>query len=200
MMLGMSVLAEPLVLLIYGEQWHSAVGIVQVLCFAGLAQSVYNTAGWIFLSRGRSDILFRFGVLSMLVRGVGVLIGVHWGLLGIAWAYVVGGYVALMLPTWAAAGRLIGVGLGEMVWNVAGPFFCALGMAGLVVLSDRAFFAGEAYWLRLVVQVLGGIVVYGALVSLFRLAAWQDVRALIAERAGPTKRFVSDLIGKLAWR
>jgi PST family polysaccharide transporter len=45
MMLGMSVLAEPLVLMIYGEQWHSAVAIVQVLCFAGLAQSVYNTAG-----------------------------------------------------------------------------------------------------------------------------------------------------------
>jgi PST family polysaccharide transporter len=126
MMLGMSVLAEPLVLLIYGEKWQSAVGIVQVLCFAGLAQSVYNTAGWIFLSRGRSDILFRFGVLSMLVRGVGVLVGMHWGLLGIAWAYVAGGFLALMLPTWAAAGRLIGVGLGEMVSNVAG-FWCAVG-------------------------------------------------------------------------
>jgi PST family polysaccharide transporter len=200
MMLGMSVLAEPLVLMIYGEQWHSAVAIVQVLCFAGLAQSVYNTAGWIFLSRGRSDILFRFGVLSMLVRGLGVLIGMHWGLLGIAWAYVVGGYVALMLPTWAAAGRLIGVGLGEMVWNVAGPFFCAVGMAALIGLSDRGLFAGEAYWLRLIVHVLAGVVVYGALVSLFRLAAWQDVRALIAERAGPTRRLVSCLIGKLAWR
>ncbi len=200
MMLGMSVLAEPLVLLIYGEKWQSAVGIVQVLCFAGLAQSVYNTAGWIFLSRGRSDILFRFGVLSMLVRGVGVLVGMHWGLLGIAWAYVAGGFLALMLPTWAAAGRLIGVGLGEMVSNVAGPFCCAVGMAALIWLSDRGLFAGEAYWLRLVVHVLGGIVVYSLLVSLFRLAAWHDVRALILERAGPTRRLVSDLIGKLAWR
>jgi hypothetical protein len=73
-------------------------------------------------------------------------------------------------------------------------------MAALIGLSDRGLFAGEAYWLRLVVHVLAGVVVYGALVSLGRVAAWQDVRALILERAGPTKRLVSDLLGKLVWR
>jgi O-antigen/teichoic acid export membrane protein len=86
MMLGLSVLARPAILVIYGDKWLDAVGIFQVLCFAGLAQSVYNTASWIFLSRGRPDILFRLGILSMLVRIAGVFIGMQWGLLGIAWA------------------------------------------------------------------------------------------------------------------
>ena len=105
MMLGLSALAEPAILVIYGDKWRSAVGIVQVLCFAGLAQSVYNTASWIFLSCGRPDILFRLGILSMLVRVAGVLIGMQWGLLGIAWAYVLGGYLFLLYPTWSSAGE-----------------------------------------------------------------------------------------------
>src|SRR5262249_15023682 len=39
MMLGLSALAEPTILLVYGDSWRGAIGIVQVLCFAGLAQS-----------------------------------------------------------------------------------------------------------------------------------------------------------------
>ena len=81
MMLGLSALAEPAILVIYGGKWRGAIGIVQVLCLAGLAQSVYNTAAWIFLSCGRSNILFRLGILSMFVRVIGVLIGMRWGLL-----------------------------------------------------------------------------------------------------------------------
>jgi O-antigen/teichoic acid export membrane protein len=50
MVLGLSVLAEPVILVVYGDQWRNAAGMVQLLCFAGLVQSVYNTAGWIFLS------------------------------------------------------------------------------------------------------------------------------------------------------
>ena len=96
MMLGLIVVAEPAILLFYGEKWRDAVSILQPLCLAGMAQSIYNTAGWIFLSRGRADILFRLGVLSLLVRVAGVLIGMHWGLIGIAWAYVLGGFACLL--------------------------------------------------------------------------------------------------------
>ena len=140
MMLGLSALAEPAILVIYGDKWRGAVGIVQVLCFAGLAQSVYNTASWIFLSRGRPDILFRLGILSMLVRVAGVLIGMQWGLLGVAWAYVLGGYLCLLYPTWSSAGHLIGLRFAELLKNVAGPFYCAACMAAAIWLSDQWLF------------------------------------------------------------
>jgi O-antigen/teichoic acid export membrane protein len=85
MMLGLIVVAEPAILVFYGEQWRNAVSILQLLSLAGMAQSIYNTAGWIFLSRGRPDILFRLGVLSMLVR----VASAHWNALGTRW-YCVG--------------------------------------------------------------------------------------------------------------
>jgi hypothetical protein len=51
----------------------------------------------------------------MLVRVSGVLVGMHWGLLGIAWAYVLGGYGFLFYPTWSLAGGLIGLHFGYLI-------------------------------------------------------------------------------------
>jgi O-antigen/teichoic acid export membrane protein len=195
MMLGLSTLAEPAILVIYGDKWQGAVRIMQPLCFAGLAQSVYNTASWIFLSCGRPDILFRLGVLSMVVRIAGVLIGMHWGLLGVAWAYVLGGYLFLLYPTWSLAGRLIGLRFADLLKNVSGPFYCAAFMAAVIWLSDRWLFIEEAHWTRLLLNTLAGIAIYGFLIMRFNLEAWQDVRVLILETGGRRSRLIRFMLG-----
>jgi O-antigen/teichoic acid export membrane protein len=195
MMMGLSALAEPAILVIYGRKWQAAVGIVKLLCFAGLAQSVYNTASWIFLSCGRPDIQFRLGILSMFARIVGVLIGMRWGLLGIAWAYVLGSYLCLLYPTWSLAGGLIGLRFSELVKNVAGPFFCAAFMAATIWISDQWLFVEKADWIRLLVHTLAGTCIYGFLITRFKLEAWQDVRAFILETGGRQShliRFIFD--------
>jgi hypothetical protein len=131
----------------------------------------------------------------MAVRVIGVFIGMHWGLLGIAWAYVVGGYGCLLYPTWSSAGQLIGVRFGELLRNVTGPFVCAVVMATLVWLSDHMVLFQEANWLRLFVGVMTGSVIYGILIRHFQLQAWDDVRTLILDLGGQHSRFVCWLIG-----
>jgi O-antigen/teichoic acid export membrane protein len=195
MMLGLIVVAEPAILVFYGEQWRNAVSILQLLSLAGMAQSIYNTAGWIFLSRGRPDILFRLGVLSMLVRVAGVLIGMHWGLVGIAWAYVLGGFACLLYPTWSAAGRLIGLRFADLLKNVAGPFYCAACMAAAIWLFDHWLLVEHAYWLRLVIDVLAGIVVYGFLIRRFQPELWDEVRELILQMSGRRGRLIRLFLG-----
>jgi O-antigen/teichoic acid export membrane protein len=182
MMLGFSVLAEPAILVIYGNGWRDAVVIAQLLCLAGMAQSIYNTAGWIFLSRGRTDILFRLGVLSMLVRVAGVLIGMHWALLGIAWAYLLGGYTFLLYPTLSLAGGLIGLRFTSLLKNVAAPFACAACMAAVTWISNHWLFELQAHWLQLALNVPIGIVVYCLLITRFKITAWLDVKELILEK------------------
>jgi O-antigen/teichoic acid export membrane protein len=195
MMLGLSVLARPAILVIYGDKWLDAVGIFQVLCFAGLAQSVYNTASWIFLSRGRPDILFRLGILSMLVRVAGVFIGMQWGLLGIAWAYMLGGYLCLLYPTWSLAGRLINLHFVELLKNVTAPFCCAACMAAIIWISNQWLFVQQAEWFRLVAYTFFGVVIYGFLITHFKLEAWQDIKELILMGGGQRSRLIRSILG-----
>jgi O-antigen/teichoic acid export membrane protein len=190
MMIGLSVLAHPAILVIYGSKWREAIVILQLLCFAGMAQSVYNTATWIFLSQGRTDILFRLAIYATAVRAAGVFIGVHWGLVGVAWAYVLSSYVFLWYPTWASAGYLLNLRFKDLLRNVAGPFACAASMGIMLWISDRWVFGGRPIGARLAIEVILGALAYGCLVRLFRLEAWIEIENIVLEMGGKRNRFI----------
>jgi O-antigen/teichoic acid export membrane protein len=198
MMIGLSVLAQPAILVVYGSKWREAIVLLQLLCYAGMAQSIYNTAGWIFLSQGRTDILFRLGVYTTAVRAAGILIGVHWGLIGVAWAYVLGSYVFVWYPTWSRAGRLLNLSFNELLKNVAGPFACAASMGILLWISDHWIFGNWVVGIRLAIQVVLGTLVYGVLVRLFRLEPWVEVQNILLDMGGKRSRFIRWLGGDKA--
>jgi O-antigen/teichoic acid export membrane protein len=190
MMIGLSVLAQPAILLVYGSQWHASIPILQLLCYAGMAQSIYNTAVWIFLSHGRADLLLRLGIYSTAVRTIGVLIGAHWGLIGVAWAYLLGTYLLVWYPTWATAARLIGLDLPALLRQVVGPFSCAAVMGAVLWLSDRSLLEGRSMLLRLGLQVPFAALLYLMLIKHSRLRAWNDTRAMLLELSGGRSRLL----------
>lgn len=198
MMIGLSVLAEPAILVVYGSKWHDSIVLLRLLCYAGMAQSIYNTAVWVFLSQGRADIQFRLGVFSTAVRAAGVLIGVHWGLLGVAMAYVLGTFVFVWYPTWSTAGRLLNLRFSDLLKNVASPFACAASMGVVLWLSDRWMFARWPAGIRLAVQVVSGALLYGVLIKIFRLEAWLEVENILSEIGGKGSRLARWLGGNKA--
>jgi O-antigen/teichoic acid export membrane protein len=183
MMIGLSALAEPTILAVYGNKWRDAVGIVQILCFAGMSQSVYNTASWIFFSSGKTDTFFRLGVYATFVRVVGIAVGIHWGITGAAWAYFLGGFL-IWYPTWAAAGRLIHLRFPELLKNVTGPFYCAAIVGIVIWFSDNWLLNAQPIWIRLASQAFAAILIYTVLIRQFRLQAWHDVGAVLLEMGG----------------
>jgi O-antigen/teichoic acid export membrane protein len=194
MMIALCVLAEPGILVVYGDKWRASIVILQLLCFAGLAQSTYDTAGWIFMSQGRSDVLFRLGIYTTTVRAIGVLIGSHWGLMGVAWTYVLGGYALVWYPVWSSAGRIPNLSFGALLHNVARPFACAASMGIALWLSDRWLFGGWVIQLRLAIQIALGVLLYAFLARWFRLQAWVEVGDILLQFAGNRSRFLRWLI------
>ncbi len=195
MMIGLCILAEPAILVVYGNKWREAIGVTQVLCLSGLVQSIYPTAGWIFLSRGRADMMFRWGIYTALVRVAGVLVGARWGIMGVAWAYVLSTYVFICYLPWSSALRLVNLKFKELLRNLTGPFCCAVSMGLLLWISDRWIFGSQVSAIRLVIEVPLGILVYGLLIRQFRLEAFGEVQKLILELGGQRSRFIRWLVG-----
>jgi PST family polysaccharide transporter len=194
-MIALSVLAEPAILVVYGAKWRESIPILQLLCFAGLAQSATNTAGWVFMSQGRTDVLFRLGIYTTVVRATGVVIGTHWGLMGVAWAYVLGGYIFVWFPIWSSAGRIVNLSFTALLRNVAGPYGCAALMGALLWLSDHWLFGSWVVELRLAIQIVLGGLLYVFFARWFRLQAWLEVGEIVLQFAGHRSRFLRWLIG-----
>lgn len=83
------VMAPEIILVVLGEQWHGAAPIFSVLALGGLFQPVASSMGWVFLSLGQADRMFRWAIIVLPVFLLGYLVGVHWGATGVAWGFVI---------------------------------------------------------------------------------------------------------------
>ncbi len=181
LMVGMLVVAGNFISVVFGQQWMGAVPVLKLLCVSGLFQSIGTTVGWIYTSQGRTDIMFRWGFASGVIRISAFVIGVQWGIVGMAAAVVISGLI-LWIPSWVIPGRLIDLRFGEMVKNLLPVFLCAV-MMGVFVAAVGLVIPGN--WpaaAELMVQVLAGIGCYAALVHVCRIQAYEEVREVVLNK------------------
>jgi PST family polysaccharide transporter len=152
MMIGAAVVAEPLILALLGEAWAPVVPIFQLLCIAGVSQSIGVTTGWIFLSQGRADLMFRWGVAAAILRITAVLIGVRWGVMGVATGQMIASYL-LLYPAFAIPGRLIDLTFGDVLRVVRAPLACATAMAAVTLGIDYGLPPDASPWLVLAIEI-----------------------------------------------
>jgi PST family polysaccharide transporter len=98
---------------------------------------LYYTHIWIHLSIGRADRWFRWGMVDVAVTALSLLVGIHWGVGGIALAWVVA-YWVITVPALWYAGKPIKLEISSVI-AVTWKYVLASAMVGgTVVLIERA--------------------------------------------------------------
>jgi PST family polysaccharide transporter len=83
-------LADPLVHIVFGDQWSAMVPVFQALAVGGVFRALNQVVFWIFLATGKSGAQFRFYLVSQPVIIVAMLLGLPWGPTGVAIGHSVG--------------------------------------------------------------------------------------------------------------
>ena len=178
MMCGLMVVAESFVLALFGPKWEAVVPVLRVLCLIGIKQPVSSTTGWIFKSQGRTDQMFYWNLVVSTATVLSFIVGVQWGVLGVAIAFTIRGYLlhyhGIVIP-----GRLIDLSFGKFHWNLAGIAGCSFAMMGLVSGLGTLLPPTWGHWLRLLVQVPFGMIVYWGLAHGFGLQAYHEALDLL---------------------
>ncbi len=81
---GLAVVAPKFIPIVVGEKWISMILPLQILCVSGALKSIGTHVGSILLSKGRSDIQFKWNIFTSIVIPVAVVIGVRYGIIGVA--------------------------------------------------------------------------------------------------------------------
>ncbi len=174
-MIGIGVLAEPFIRTVLGNQWMGVVPILQILCIGGIRQSVGTTVGWIYTSQGRTDLQFKWnGIVSSVVSVIAFIIGLRWGGVGVALAYVLSGYLILWYPTWAVPLKLINISFTEILHNLSSTFFIAIIMGFLVWGIQQSLPNQWLPWQKLILSALFGALLYWRLIILFKVTSYGD--------------------------
>ena len=77
-----------------------------------------STLGWLFLSQGRGSDFFWIGLFGALTTVASFVIGLPWGPLGVAVAYTITCYIALVPATFWSLGRRGPVSTHDLVTTV----------------------------------------------------------------------------------
>lgn len=185
MMVGLLVVADEFVLALLGPKWVDLIPVLRIFCLLGIVQSIGVTVGWIYQSQGRTDLMFRWGIAAGAVVMLAFAIGIQWGMIGVAIAYVVASGGVLLYPSFAIPGRLIGLTFADIVRALAPTMVCAGLMGGAVFAVDLLLPGRWPDWAALVSETATGAAVYLALIHLLALPAYRDVRELAGGRWRP---------------
>jgi O-antigen/teichoic acid export membrane protein len=165
LMAGMLVVAEPFVMAGFGKQWLPMVPVLMIFSPIGLMQSIVSTAGALYIAKNKTGVLFRWGLFSSVVVVASFVIGLSWGIVGVAACYGVASLV-LAYPGMAIPLRLIGLKVKDSMAVLWRPFVSALLMAVLVWLIGGIASPLVAAWKVLLIDAAIGGAIY-LLLSLF---------------------------------
>lgn len=97
LMAFMIVSSEWLVAIVLGPNWAGVSPIFSLLGIAGLVQPLGSTTGWLFVTQGRTQDMFKWGVIGSIITVVSIVAGLKWGAVGVAASYSLI-YVLIVIP------------------------------------------------------------------------------------------------------
>jgi O-antigen/teichoic acid export membrane protein len=181
--LGMAVVAPDFVPVVFGDQWHEAIPVLQLLSLAGVAQSFQNLNWSVLQSVGRPGRLLAFMAFSTVVTVGGFALGLIWGVVGVAGLFAVARTIVGIVYTWITC-RTIDLPINRFVRSVAPAVTLSVVMAAAVYVTRLAFVAWDVpQAARLVLLVAEGAAVYVALVAWRSPELLREARGLISRRS-----------------
>lgn len=118
MMLCLSALAEPLILIVYGDKWLEVVPLFKVLSILGMFQAIATLSGNIYMALGETKKMFQLGLISKVLMISGIVGGLFLGgLMGMVYGYCITSGLAFFIETYNL-GKLINLKLRAILVNV----------------------------------------------------------------------------------
>ncbi len=166
MMAGLMVISRPLILTIFGEKWKPVITLLLILAPVGMIQSIVTTIGSIYTAKGRTDIMFRVGMVTTILAVAAFFVGLRWGIIGVASAYGIVEVLATYPNMWFPY-RLIDMKVRELAAVLWRPLICSVAMAAIVWLAGSMLPEDLNRTAYLVYLILTGIIAYTGLSWLF---------------------------------
>jgi teichuronic acid exporter len=187
MMIGLAVVARPLVLVLLTEKWATCIPYLQLLCLVGLLSPVILINSNLLFALGQSKIHLRVEIIKKVLIIANIAITWRWGISAMIYGMIVTSILFFCLSSYYT-GDLIGYPIKEQLRDLFPSLIMAVLMGMAVYAAGLLPFSN--HWSMLLVQISIGSLIYICLCRLFRLTAFMEIwqvswSKMSSLRAGP---------------
>jgi O-antigen/teichoic acid export membrane protein len=176
-MIGLAVLSDLVVTVLFGPRWLPAAPILSILALGGILFPLHVINLQLVLARGQTATFVRIELTKKTVGIICIVVGSVFGIVGLAWSQVVYSVLGLLINT-GPARRDLGYGPLRQLSDVAGIAGVTLLMAGAVYFVRGTLSTGPV--VTLAVCTLSGAAFYAAMGWLSASPVFRDPMLLLA--------------------
>lgn len=171
LMIGLGVVAEPLVSLMLTDKWLPCVPYLQIACFTYAFWPIHTANLEALKAIGRSEIFLRLEILKKVIGLLLLIATMNYGVMAIALSLIVSTIVSSFINA-SPNKKLLGYSYMDQIKDMAPSFLlsCLMG----AVIYPLSFFIDNSLWL-IVSQILAGAMFYIILSRLFRLESFMYI-------------------------
>ncbi|MFF5993403.1 lipopolysaccharide biosynthesis protein [Lysinibacillus sp. KU-BSD001] len=169
MMVGLAVIAEPLVKVLLTEKWLPAAPFLQLFCAIYALWPIHTANLQAINALGRSDIFLKLEIIKKLLGIFILIISVPYGVYAMAMGGVVGGIISSFLNAYPNI-ILLNYSMKEQLSDIYPSFLISSIMGGIIYTIKWINFSDIA---TVVIQVVFGVILYIGLAKLFRLESYR---------------------------
>lgn len=130
-MLGLAAIAKPMILVLIGEKWLIAAGLLPIICFNMMLYPLHAINLNMLQVQGRSDLFLKLEILKKIIAIGPILLGIFISIYWMLWGSVITGFVAYYLNAYYS-GKFLNYTMKMQIKDIY-PSFCIGGvMAGVV--------------------------------------------------------------------
>ena len=177
-MIGMAVLAYPLVITLVTDKWAPCVPYLQIICFSSMWYPVHAINLNLLQVKGRSDLFLRLEIIKKILITVVVFICVPFGIIGICCGSVFTSLACLAINTYYT-GKLINVGFVRQMMDMTPTLLASLAMGAVVYFAVMPFGSDVV---KLAVGIPLGMVLYLGIAKVCRMPELQEALDIIHRR------------------
>lgn len=165
MMVGLAVVAEPLVLLLLTEKWLPSVPFIQIFCISYTLMPIHTANLQAINAMGRSDIFLKLEIIKKIL-GLSILaVALPFGVYVLALSGVMSGIISSFINAYPNK-KLLNYGYGEQIKDILPSLLLSLVMGAIAYLL---LFLGLSPLITMLLQIVVGAIVYLGLALLFKL-------------------------------
>lgn len=147
-----------LIRLILGERWIGAAPYLRILAMAGFTKPIMSICQMVMISCGKTSRYLRWGIICGIGTILSYIIGIHWNVIGVAYAYTFISYTLLGWSLWYCF-RETPVNFLIIIKTLFLPVTSSLG-AGIILISLLPLLSDMNIFVKIIFSIIIIAVVY----------------------------------------